>query len=79
MVPVVTVPTDPSVEFLGARLKDAARDAEVTPTELAAAMRVSASTLYRYYVGSSEPSYIEVIRAARLLGKPLAWFAGEAA
>jgi ribosome-binding protein aMBF1 (putative translation factor) len=70
----------PTRESIAGQLKIAVEEAieakRLSFTRLAADINVSESTLRRFVEGTSEPSYRQIVTAARLLDKPVDWFVG---
>lgn len=61
---------------VGSQLRKARDARQWSPTRLAAALDVSADTLSNYESGRSEPSFRQIVVAARLLDFPLEFFIG---
>jgi transcriptional regulator with XRE-family HTH domain len=43
-------------------------------TKAAADIGISLSTLHRWMNGENQPSYVKMVRLARITGRPLDWF-----
>lgn len=54
------------------------KELKLRPEKLASEADVSLSKLRRWFSGGGEPSYLEMLRVARVLRRPLQWFADGA-
>jgi len=78
-VTTITPTPAPTPQSIGAQIAKAIEARKIKQTRVAADIEVSEATLRRFIAGTSDPSFLQVLRLSEILGVPVDWFITEKA
>lgn len=75
----ITKPPVPTSQSIGAQIAKAIDARKIKQTRVAADIEVSEATLRRFIAGTSDPSFLQILRLSEILDYPIGWFVEAAA